>query len=63
MKERNMVILKLVIEEFDLFKQSDQAPYTGILKIHLDRKWELMTAFLQKRPVIVEHYHCIGLFV
>ena len=32
MKERNMVILKLVIEEFDLFNQSDQAPDTGILK-------------------------------
>lgn len=32
MKERNMVILKLLIEKFDLFKQSEQVPYTGILK-------------------------------
>lgn len=32
MKERNMVILKFVIEECDLFKQSGQAPDTGILK-------------------------------
>ena len=32
MKERNMVTLKLLIENFDLFKQSEQAPYTGILK-------------------------------
>lgn len=35
MKERNMVILKPVIEELDLVEQSEQATYTGLLKHEL----------------------------
>lgn len=60
-----MVILNLIKGlEFDFFRQSGQSTYTlvyqctnYISRIYLERKQELMTAYLQKRPIIIEHYH------